>query len=382
MACLVASRGLYNEMLERQKAHYAETGRFISQYALTAAFKGRGGVAVPATVVQSLAKRLDTALHRYLARRSLEHACGFPRFKGANRWHSVHLRQYGRGDDAFVDNSGRLRLAAKLGGAVKLKQHRPLEGTPKTAHLVLRADGHWYVLIVCEQPPAAPAPTQAVLLEPSQPVVGLDVGLHHFLADSDGRTVANPQHFRQAERALRRQQRALSRRKAGSRRRRTAARLVARTHLKVARQRRDFQFKTAREYAERYARIYVEDLNIAGMVKNHRLAKRIHDASWGAFLDVLQDKAESAGHAVVRVPAHSTSQRCSRCGEVVPKTLSVRTHVCAHCGYLDDRDINAARNILQRGLSLEAADSADTAGAQPSSQNRDAGPGAARSRRH
>jgi putative transposase len=380
LACLVATRGLYNEMLARQKAHHAETGRFLSRYDLSKMFKGRGGDAVPATVVQTLADRLDKALRRFLASRSLGRPCGFPRYKGPHRWRSIRLRQYGRGRDAFVDEAGRLRLAAKLGGPCKLKQHRPLEGVPQTAHLVLRADGHWYVLIVCEAPPAAARPVEEAHGEASEalPAIGLDVGLRHFLADSEGRTVANPQHLRKAERTLRRQQRALARRKRGSHRRKKAARLVARTHLTVARRRRDFHIKTAKPYAERYARIYVEDLHIAGMARNRHLAKAIHDAAWGALLDLLQDKAGRAGHAVVRVPAHFTSQRCSRCGEAVPKKLGVRTHVCSHCGYVVDRDVNAASNVLRRGLALEQP---DTAGAQPSSRNRDAGPGAARSRR-
>ena len=371
MACLIASRGLYNEMLERQQAHHAETGRFLTKYDLTAAFKGRGGEAVPATVVQTLADRLDKALRRFLAWRALEKACGFPRFKGANRWHSIHLRQWDK-DTRLLPEAGRLWLAAKLGGPCKLKQHRPLEGTPKTAHLVLRADGHWYVLIVCEPAPAGSRSVPPIERRPPR-AVGLDVGLRHFLADSEGHTVANPAHFRQAERTLRRQQRTISRRKKGSRRRRKAARLVARTHLTVARQRKDFLFKTAKAYAERYDRIFVEDLHVAGMVRNHHLARSILDASWGAFVDILRDKAESAGHAVVKVPAQYTSQHCSRCREVVPKARSVRTHVCPHCGYVDDRDVNAARNILARGLAL------DTAGAQPSGHNGDAGRRAPRS---
>jgi putative transposase len=375
IACLMATRGLYNEMLERQKAHHAATDRFLSEYALGAAFKGRGGETVPATVVQALADRLDKALRRYVAGRVRGQPGGFPRFKGPTRWHSIRLRQAGN-DFRLAPDGKRLGIAAKLGGPVKLKQHRPLEGTPKTAHLVLRADGHWYVLIVCAPvaAEATPVASTSTEREPSS-AIGLDVGLRHFPADSDGNTVADPQHFRRTERTLRRQQRTLSRRKRGSRRRREAARLVARTHLTVARQRRGFHFKTAKGYAERYARIYAEDLHIAGMARNRRLAKSISDASWGAFLVILQDKAAGAGHAVVRVPAHGTSQQCSRCRELVPKTLSVRTHVCTTCGYVADRDTNAARNILARGLEL------DTAGAQPSSRNQGVGLGAARSRR-
>lgn len=93
----------------------------------------------------------------------------------------------------------------------------------------------------------------------------------------------------------------------------------------------------------------VENLTVAGMVRNHHLAKSIHDASWSAFLDILTDKAERAGHVVVRVPARFTTQKCSGCGEYVQKSLSVRTHICPSCGLVEDRDVNAAKNIVQAG---------------------------------
>src|SRR5215467_11320687 len=94
MACLIASRGLYNEMLEATKASYAQTGHFLFKYDLTMRFKGRGGETVPATTVQMLADRLDKALRRYLAFKEQGVLCGFPRFKTPNRWHSIQLRQY------------------------------------------------------------------------------------------------------------------------------------------------------------------------------------------------------------------------------------------------------------------------------------------------
>jgi putative transposase len=175
------------------------------------------------------------------------------------------------------------------------------------------------------------------------------VGLKVFLADSDGHTVANPRHYRKSQRALRRKQRQLCRRKQGSHRRRKAARNAAKTHLKIKRQRRDFLFKTAKPYAEGYARICVEQLNINGMLQNHALAKSIADASWGTFIEILEDKAARAGHQVIQVPARFTSQKCHRCGEIVQKSLSVRTHLCPFCGYVEDRDVNAAKNILQAG---------------------------------
>src|SRR5262249_21161408 len=149
----------------------------------------------------------------------------------------------------------------------------------------------------------------------AHPAIGLDVGLKVFLADSDGEMVENPRHYRKGQKRLAHAQRTVCRRKKGSQRRLKAKREVACKHLKIGRQRRDFHFKTAKHYAARYSRICVEALNVVGMVKNHSLAKSIHDASWSAFLDLLEDKAERAGHQVIRVPARFTTQHCHGCGE-------------------------------------------------------------------
>jgi putative transposase len=173
------------------------------------------------------------------------------------------------------------------------------------------------------------------------------VGLKSFLTDSEGRTVANPRYFRKRQATLRRKQRTLARRKKGSHRRRKASKSTAQTHLKIKRQRRDFHYKVAKHYTEHYQHIAVENLNIDGMVKNHPLAKSIMDASWGAFLTILEDKAARAGHQVIRANPHYTSQTCFRCGEIVQKALSVCTHRCPMCGYVEDRDVKAAKNILQ-----------------------------------
>jgi len=347
--CLRESRILYNEMLEITKQQYEEQGTFPSKYDLTKIFAGRGGEYVPATTVQMLADRLSKSLKRFLARKELAMKVGFPRFKKGNQWHSIQLRQYGK--DVYVhEDKKHLIVPKKLGHFLKIKLHRPIEGTPKTVHLIVRADGHWYALIVCEMEPGTEhEPTTC-----SHPEIGLDVGLKVFLADSDGHTVENPRFYRTSQKTLRRKQRTICRRKKGSHRRRKAAKNVAKTHMKIDRQRRDHHFKTAKPYAEGYQLIAVEDLQITNMVKNHHLAKSIMDASWSTFLNILSDKAERAGHGVRRVNPRFTSQKCHTCGEIVQKSLSVRTHICPFCGYVADRDVNAAKNILSK------------AGAQPS----------------
>ncbi len=123
----------------------------------------------------------------------------------------------------------------------------------------------------------------------------------------------------------------------------------------MANRRKDFLHKLLRKLVNRHDLIFFEDLNIAGMLKNHRLAKHIADAAWGTFLGMLVYKAGCAGKQAVNVAARYTSQECSGCKEKVPKALSVRWHKCPHCGLELHRDHNAARNILERGIKLVPA---------------------------
>jgi len=352
MQCLIESRMVYNTMLETMKAHYEQNGTFLSKYELEAAFKGHG-IHVPATTLQMLSDRLSKSLKRFLAAKTLGLPnVGFPRFKKPNQWQSIQLRQYGtdknRRDVMLAPDEKHLSIPSKLGGSVKITYHRPMEGTPKTAHLVLRADGHWYVLLVCDGEPK----NEHTAADCTHTDIGLDVGLKSFLTDSEGNTVDNPRFSRTSQATLRRKQRTICRRKKGSQRRRKACKSAAKTHLKIKRQRRDFHFKTAKHYADTHKTIVVEDLQINNMVKNHHLAKSIMDASWGAFLAILSVKAGNAGHQVLRVNPRFTSQKCYKCGEIVQKSLSVRTHLCPFCGYIADRDVNAAQNILKSGVRL------------------------------
>jgi putative transposase len=343
MAGLVESRKLYNEMLLTMKQQYEEKGTFPSKYEMNVAFKGRSGEHIPASTVQMLSDRLSKALKRFLAAQQNNiPGVGFPRFKKPNRWHSIQLRQY-KTDFQLAPDGKHLTIPKKLGGSLKIKMHRPIEGTPKTAHLVLRADGHWYALIVCEAEPQTEHNPDSC----EHADIGIDVGLKSFLTDSEGHTVENPRFYHTSQKTLRRKQRTACRRKKGSHRKRKAARSTAQTHLKIKRQRRDHHFKVAKQYADHYHHIAVEDLQIPNLVQNHHLAKSISDAGWGQFLDILTVKAENAGHRVVRVNPRFTSQKCYRCGEIVQKSLSVRTHICPSCGYVEDRDVNAAKNILK-----------------------------------
>ena len=177
---------------------------------------------------------------------------------------------------------------------------------------------------------------------------GIDVGLKVFLVTADGEVVENPRHYRKAEKQLAKAQRRVARRK-------KAVALLKRKHQKVQRQRRDFQHKTARYLLRTYDTLYLEDLRVANLVRNHHLAKSIADAGWAQFRTILACKAAWAGKRVVLVEPAYTSQDCSGCGERVAKSLSVRTHICPSCGLVMDRDENAALNILRAGQARQGA---------------------------
>lgn len=170
------------------------------------------------------------------------------------------------------------------------------------------------------------------------------------MTDSDGNTVENPRHLRKSEKSLKRLQRRLSKTQKSSKNRIKARNRLSRKHLKVSRQRKDFAVKLARCVVQSNDLVAYEDLQVRNMVKNRHLAKSISDASWSLFRQWVEYFGKLFGVVTVAVPPHHTSQNCSNCGEVVKKSLSTRTHVCPHCGYTQDRDWNAAQNILELGL--------------------------------
>ena len=186
--------------------------------------------------------------------------------------------------------------------------------------------------------------------EPSGKTIGLDVGLKEYYTDSNGVTIENPKFLRLGEKVLKHSQRRVYRKVKGSKNRAKARQILAKRHLKISRQRKEHAIKLARCVVQSNDLIAYEDLKIKNLVKNHCLAKSINDASWYQFRIWLEYFGKVFGRVTVAVNPQYTSQECSNCGGIVKKTLSTRTHVCK-CGCSMDRDENAARNILSRGLS-------------------------------
>ena len=183
---------------------------------------------------------------------------------------------------------------------------------------------------------------------PTTSEIGIDVGLEYFYSDSNGNHEENPRYLRKAEKDIKRVQRKIYKKKKGSLGRRKARGVYARKHLKVTRQRNEHALRMARNLCLANALVVLEDLNVSGLVKNHKLAKGIGDASWYNFRALLEYFGQKFGREIIAVPPHFTSQECSNCGAKVQKSLSTRTHSCPHCGYVEQRDVNAAKVILSR----------------------------------
>ena len=309
-------------------------------------------------VLQDVLARLDTTYHAFFRRVQHAEKPGFPRLHGKDRYHSFTSKEYGNG--ARLENG--MLVLSKI-GRIAVRWSRPIQGTIKTVTVSREADG-WYVCCSCAEVPTQPLPRTGR-------ETGIDVGLKVFLITADGELVANPRHYRRAERARKKAQQRVSRRKQGSHRRRKAVRVLARTHQHVRRQRADFHHKTALALVRAYDTIYVEAIQPAnlsrrptpkqdedgtylhnGASQKAGLNKSIHDAGWRHFLSILAFKAACAGKRVEAVNPAYTSQECSGCGARIHKSLSVRTHVCTNCGLILDRDENAAKNIQWLGQRL------------------------------
>ena len=294
---------------------------------------------------QSSAERTWSAISRFYdnCKKKIPGKKGFPKFKKNCR--SVEYKTTGwkldlntRKAITFTDKNeiGRLRLV----GTYDLNFY-PIKSI-KRVRLIRRADGYYCQFILSVD--------VKIDTESANSVIGLDVGLESFYTDQHGNKVDNPRFLRKGEQKLKKIQRRLSRKKKGSSNRRKARQQLAKAHLKISRQRKDFAVKLARCVVHSSDVIAYEDLRIKNLVKNHCLAKSINDAAWYQFRLWLEYLGEKHGKITVAVPPKYTSQNCSNCGEKVKKSLSTRTHICT-CGCRLDRDENAARNILKLGLS-------------------------------
>jgi len=293
---------------------------------------------------QDVLRRVDKAFKAFFRRVKAGEKAGYPRFKSRDRFDSYAFPAWG--DGCHLTEAGKLKVGGV--GVIKMKMHRPITGGIKTLTLKREAS-KWYACfsVVVDIDFSVPSPE----------TIGIDVGLYSFAALSDGQLVSNPRNLNLGLARLRHAQRKVARRRKGSIRRRKAVICLQKAHAHIKNQRSDFQHKLSRQLADSYGLIAVEDLNIKALSRS-MLARSVNDAGWGIFLAKLAYKVEETGGVLVKVNPNGTSQVCSRCGCLpnVPKTLADRIHSCPHCGLVIDRDVNAARNILNRALGLSVWD--------------------------
>ncbi|EPD60895.1 MULTISPECIES: RNA-guided endonuclease InsQ/TnpB family protein [Streptomyces] len=324
---------------------------------------------------QATLRRLDKAFAAFFRRVKDGQTPGYPRFKGVGHFDTVVFPKDGDGcrwDSVPHDRQTRVRLQGI--GHVRVHQHRPVRGRVKTIS-VKREGNRWYLVLACDNVPAEKLP-------PTGAIVGIDMGVAHFLTTSGGEHVANPRFLQAMADQLAEAQRHLATfpKRTGQRTKahRAAARKVATLYGKIRRQRADFHHKTARALSTGHDVIAHERLNTAQMTKRTAprpdpagdgaflpngaaaktgLNRSILDAGWAQFLKILANKAESAGRLVVSVDARNTSRTCPECGHVTKENRATQAKFqCVRCGFAANADHVGALNVLNgAGLVLCAA---------------------------
>ena len=273
---------------------------------------------------------------------------GFPRFKAKDR--TVPRFAYTTGGFGLIEGDPKALRLPKIGRVHCMENVAEHVGGARVLRMtVSKRAGRWYASLTVERD------TPVAVCAPKGGAVGVDLGVKTLATLSDGTVIDNPRPLKKVERKLKRAQKALSRKTMGSKRRAKARAKVARLHARVAYQRGDAMHKATTWLASTYSDISVEDLNAAGMVKNHRLAKAVSDAAFGEFRRQLEYKTARTGarlHVIDRW--YPSSKTCSACGAVKAKlSLSERVYKCDGCGLSIDRDLNAAVNILVAGSAPE-----------------------------
>ena len=339
------SAELYNAGLESRIDCYKKTGESRSLYdQYKELVQVRAELpefeAISSIVFRGVLSRLDKAYKSFFRRVKAKEKAGFPRFKSSRRWRTIEINDACR---RMLKRQGD-KLVLKVKGLPQIEV-KPSQELP--SNTLLKAIRITRKPMRTEVPLSYELPNVETIKEINNPV-GIDLGISKRLTLSNGETVERRQIDRKK---LIRLQRSVSRKVKGSKNRRKAVSLLAKEWQRLTDKERDYLHRLTSEIVKMYDFVAVEKLKTKNMLRNGNLAKSISEQTWGKFITLLNEKAESAGVKIAEVGPKGTSQECSNCGATVEKSLSARTHKC-DCGLVMDRDLNAAINILHRGVSI------------------------------
>lgn len=333
------TRFVYNWGLETKIAQYQKDKTTLSYFNLSKMLpelksQNEWLKAVNAQSLQAALRNLDNAYTRFFREKK-----GFPKFKGKhNSKQSYQIPQ----NCLIMDNS---HVKIPKLGIVKAKIHRNFTAKAGTWAISKNPSGQYFVSIVTNENPC--------LKRKSNNQIGIDLGIKTYATCSNGDKISNPKWLRKKSKHLAFTQRQASHKIKGSQNRKKANLKVAKIHQKIVNQREDWQHKWSAKLVSENQVICLEDLNIAGMLKNHKLARSIQECAWSSFVNKLEYKAEWYGTQIVKIGRFEPSSRICSCGEINHElTLSDRVWTCKKCGQTHDRDLLASQNILKFGMKL------------------------------